>query len=153
MVQIFSLRTGSKGLQQVSWCPTRSGILASVSRDENCVKLWDIKDNTAVMLGSSFDMHEGEGSRGHRRSDSSEVPASSGGLAGVGSSEHDLVREAMRSDSKSLLLADADGMDSELKSRSNSALKAGGELSIALNKPVKGTHSSSRSCARCQTIV
>lgn len=41
---IFSLNSNSKGLIQVEWCPTRSGIIAAISRDERTIKFWDIQD-------------------------------------------------------------------------------------------------------------
>jgi WD repeat-containing protein mio len=38
-----TLAVGAKALLSIKWCPTRSGILATLARDENCVKLFDLK--------------------------------------------------------------------------------------------------------------
>jgi WD40 repeat protein len=40
---VFSLNTNSKSLLQICWSPTRPGVLATVSRDELQIKLWDMK--------------------------------------------------------------------------------------------------------------
>jgi WD40 repeat protein len=42
---IFSLHTGSKSLIQIEWCSTRSGILASIGKEESILKLWDLNDS------------------------------------------------------------------------------------------------------------
>eukprot|EP01114_Cavostelium_apophysatum_P012662 TRINITY_DN288_c0_g1_i6.p1 TRINITY_DN288_c0_g1~~TRINITY_DN288_c0_g1_i6.p1 ORF type:complete len:932 (+),score=212.05 TRINITY_DN288_c0_g1_i6:136-2931(+) len=44
---VFTLNTNSKGLLDIQWCPTRTGILASISRDEKNIKFWDLKDITS----------------------------------------------------------------------------------------------------------
>ena len=45
------MNTQTRGLLEVMWCPTRSGVLASIGKDESVVKIWDVKDN--VLLSSS----------------------------------------------------------------------------------------------------
>jgi len=40
---ILTINTNCKSIQQIEWCPTRSGVLASVGKDKNTIKLWDIK--------------------------------------------------------------------------------------------------------------
>ncbi|KAF2072229.1 hypothetical protein CYY_006452 [Polysphondylium violaceum] len=40
---ILTINTNCKSLQQIEWCPTRSGVLATVGKDKNTIKLWDIK--------------------------------------------------------------------------------------------------------------
>ncbi|KAL6067851.1 GATOR complex protein MIOS [Balamuthia mandrillaris] len=41
---VYAFQTGSKGLVQVEWCPTRSSILASISKEDKTLKLWDLMD-------------------------------------------------------------------------------------------------------------
>ena len=38
-----TLNIGSKQLHTVSWCPTRSGIIATAAKDDACIRLWDLK--------------------------------------------------------------------------------------------------------------
>tara|TARA_R110002050_G_scaffold291115_2_gene445254 strand:- start:2986 stop:4029 length:1044 start_codon:yes stop_codon:yes gene_type:complete len=45
---VLSFSTGNKSLMQIAWCPTRSGVLASVSKDEKYIKLWHIKEGPYV---------------------------------------------------------------------------------------------------------
>jgi hypothetical protein len=113
-------------LQQVSWCPTRSGILASISRDENCVKLWDIKDNTASTLDAL--MYESVADPMRRMQDI-EV----GGSSSLGLAADDVLEQT-----KSKLLQQFGGVDDDGESESLKKPKPGSEPSIALNKPVKG---------------
>ncbi|EFA82384.1 hypothetical protein PPL_04809 [Heterostelium album PN500] len=40
---IISINTNYKAVQQIEWCPTRSGILATSGREKSTVKLYDIK--------------------------------------------------------------------------------------------------------------
>jgi len=42
---VFVLNTNSKGLTQVEWCPTRSGVIACTSKEEKTIKFWDINDS------------------------------------------------------------------------------------------------------------
>ena len=45
---IFTFNSNSKGLSQLEWCPTRSGVLATIAKDEKQIKFWDIKDSLAI---------------------------------------------------------------------------------------------------------
>eukprot|EP01112_Ceratiomyxa_fruticulosa_P009735 TRINITY_DN2550_c0_g6_i1.p1 TRINITY_DN2550_c0_g6~~TRINITY_DN2550_c0_g6_i1.p1 ORF type:complete len:963 (+),score=164.66 TRINITY_DN2550_c0_g6_i1:1544-4432(+) len=40
------IQTGNKNenVQQIDWCPTRSGILGTISKEHNAIKIWDLKD-------------------------------------------------------------------------------------------------------------
>eukprot|EP01132_Coremiostelium_polycephalum_P002094 gene2094-2581_t len=40
---VMTLNTNYKSVQQIEWCPTRSGVLACTGKEKNSVKLWDIK--------------------------------------------------------------------------------------------------------------
>ncbi|EGC39299.1 hypothetical protein DICPUDRAFT_147940 [Dictyostelium purpureum] len=40
---VMIVNSNCKSIQQIEWCPTRSGVLASVGKDKTSVKLWDIK--------------------------------------------------------------------------------------------------------------
>eukprot|EP01103_Thecamoeba_quadrilineata_P012751 TRINITY_DN3369_c0_g1_i2.p1 TRINITY_DN3369_c0_g1~~TRINITY_DN3369_c0_g1_i2.p1 ORF type:complete len:703 (-),score=75.42 TRINITY_DN3369_c0_g1_i2:64-2172(-) len=50
---ILTLNTNSKGLAQIGWNSIRSGILGSLSKDENVVKFWDLKGYQNFGEGSS----------------------------------------------------------------------------------------------------
>ncbi|GAM17954.1 hypothetical protein SAMD00019534_011290 [Acytostelium subglobosum LB1] len=40
---VMTINTNYKSVQQIEWCPTRSGILATSGRDKNSIKLYDVK--------------------------------------------------------------------------------------------------------------
>lgn len=54
-----TLTVGPKPLQSIRWCPTRSGILATHSRDENCVKLFDLKSRFELPRSQQSDANVG----------------------------------------------------------------------------------------------
>lgn len=56
---IFSFDTDSKNLVQVAWCPTRKGMLSTISRDEKVVKIWDIKDTTPELVSEELKLRVG----------------------------------------------------------------------------------------------
>jgi len=56
---LFSLNTESKSLLQIEWCPTRSGVLASIGKEESVLKLWDLNDS-ALDLPSDFNIQQQE---------------------------------------------------------------------------------------------
>lgn len=45
---LVSLHASSKTLAQVSWCPTKAGILATASVEERYLSLWDVSKHDAV---------------------------------------------------------------------------------------------------------
>jgi hypothetical protein len=58
------LNTNSKGLLQVEWCPRRSGVLASISREEKSIKFWDIQD---AMIGQRNEKEDFSNLSSHSR--------------------------------------------------------------------------------------
>eukprot|EP01087_Luapelamoeba_hula_P013119 TRINITY_DN3732_c0_g1_i3.p1 TRINITY_DN3732_c0_g1~~TRINITY_DN3732_c0_g1_i3.p1 ORF type:complete len:532 (-),score=15.46 TRINITY_DN3732_c0_g1_i3:1082-2677(-) len=52
---LFTIHTGGKSVMQIAWCPTRSGILASIAKDDRFVKLWDTKDSSIHIASESSD--------------------------------------------------------------------------------------------------
>ncbi|KAN0004083.1 hypothetical protein ACTFIZ_010242 [Dictyostelium cf. discoideum] len=40
---LIIVNSNCKSIQQIDWCPTRSGVLASLGKDKSSIKLWDIK--------------------------------------------------------------------------------------------------------------
>lgn len=50
---VFAFNSNSKALTQIEWCPTRSGLLASISKEEKCIKFWDITDTITSIFNFS----------------------------------------------------------------------------------------------------
>eukprot|EP01125_Pyxidicula_operculata_P012479 TRINITY_DN4093_c0_g1_i2.p1 TRINITY_DN4093_c0_g1~~TRINITY_DN4093_c0_g1_i2.p1 ORF type:complete len:807 (+),score=178.74 TRINITY_DN4093_c0_g1_i2:54-2474(+) len=40
---LLTINTKTKQLAQIGWCPTRSGVIASIAKNESNIKLWDVK--------------------------------------------------------------------------------------------------------------
>eukprot|EP00026_Physarum_polycephalum_P001793 Phypoly_transcript_01796.p1 GENE.Phypoly_transcript_01796~~Phypoly_transcript_01796.p1 ORF type:complete len:954 (+),score=144.73 Phypoly_transcript_01796:249-3110(+) len=43
----LTINTNAKAIQQIDWCPTRSGVLATIFKDGNTMKIWDVKEYAA----------------------------------------------------------------------------------------------------------
>eukprot|EP00003_Mantamonas_plastica_P017510 TRINITY_DN2900_c0_g1_i8.p1 TRINITY_DN2900_c0_g1~~TRINITY_DN2900_c0_g1_i8.p1 ORF type:complete len:558 (+),score=144.40 TRINITY_DN2900_c0_g1_i8:62-1735(+) len=53
----LTLKSPNKNIRQISWCPTRSGILTSIADGENCLRLWDLQNSGNIggdMGGSGY---------------------------------------------------------------------------------------------------
>ncbi len=46
----------SKSLNEISWSPNRSNVLASISRDEKVVKVWEFQDKVSQTEGDSKEL-------------------------------------------------------------------------------------------------
>ena len=49
VIQMIMLDTKSKTLNQIAWCPTRVGVIASINKDEKTLRVWDIKPTVEQM--------------------------------------------------------------------------------------------------------
>eukprot|EP00007_Cunea_sp_BSH-02190019_P008955 CAMPEP_0174238428 /NCGR_PEP_ID=MMETSP0417-20130205/11187_1 /TAXON_ID=242541 /ORGANISM="Mayorella sp, Strain BSH-02190019" /LENGTH=1029 /DNA_ID=CAMNT_0015317259 /DNA_START=92 /DNA_END=3177 /DNA_ORIENTATION=+ len=144
---VFSMDTGSNSpLIQIEWCPTRAGILATIARDDRCVKFWDIKDacfNTPIEVSTASGSRKSSELRGLVKSASSSSSTSVASSVATSSSSS---LSAITTSAKGATSKSASSLRKGQRRKSGLISPSAGDdgavvesAFISMNKPVK-TH-------------